>query len=134
VSVAWRRRLLPQVLDDLRALAEVDLALVDAGLQAISDLARGRRTGKALGARWVSGDLYGCRRLRFDLPGQRPERYRIVYRLRPTEDNPDTVEVISVGPRGGHAVYRQAVGRLEPGPGTGEGAQPGSRRRGTAWP
>ena len=100
------------MLDDLRSLAQIDEALVDAAFQAISDLATRRRTGKALGARWVSGDLQGCRRLRFDVPGQRPERHRVVYRLRPGEDRPDTVEVISVGPRGGHVVYREAVSRL----------------------
>ncbi len=121
MQVAWHRSLLPQVLDDLRGLSELDEELVDAALQAISDLASRRRIGKALGARLVSGDLEGCRRLRFDLPGQRPERYRIVYRLRPTEGEPDTVEVISVGPRGGHAVYQEAVTRLDARPGTGEG-------------
>lgn len=109
---AWHRSLLPQVLDDLRSLAQTDEALVDAALHAISDLASRRRTGKALGARWVTGDLEGCRRLRFDVPGQRPERHRVVYRLRPDEDNPDTVEVISVGQRGGHGAYKEALSRL----------------------
>jgi hypothetical protein len=36
------------VLDDLRALADIDDALVDAGPQAVADLAR-RKTGKAPG-------------------------------------------------------------------------------------
>lgn len=112
MPATWHRSLLPQVLDDLRSLAQIDEALVDAAFQAISDLASRRRTGKALGARWVSGDLEGCRRLRFDVPGQRSERYRVVYRLRPSEDRADTVEVISVGARGGHAVYREAASRL----------------------
>ncbi|MHB1501442.1 MAG: type II toxin-antitoxin system RelE family toxin [Candidatus Dormibacteria bacterium] len=127
MPVPWRRTLLPQVLDDLRALAEVDEELADAALRAISDLAGRRRIGKALGARLVSGDMEGCCRLRFDLPGRRPERYRVVYRLRPSEDRPDTVEVISVGPRGGHAVYREAVARLEIRPGNGEGAREKTR-------
>ena len=121
MPAAWHRSLLPQVLDDLRSLAELDEALVDAAFQAISDLARGRRTGKALGARWVSGDLEGCRRLPFDVPGQRPERHRVVYRLRPSEDRADTVEVISVGPRGGHVVYREAASRLADLAAAGEG-------------
>lgn len=106
------RALLPQVLDDIRALNEVDEALVDAALQAIVDLAEHRKTGKHLGARHVSGELTGCRRLRFDLPSQRPERFRIIYRLLPNDHNPDTVEVIAVGPRGGHAAYQTAVTRL----------------------
>jgi hypothetical protein len=111
----YHRALLPQVLDDLRALDKIDDALVDAALQAIVDLAERRKTGKLLGARHVSGDLSGCRRLRFDVPGQRPERFRIVYRLLPDDRKPDTVEVIAVGPRGGHAAYQTAVARL---PGT----------------
>lgn len=94
----YHRALLPQVLEDLRAAAEFDDRLVD--------LAERRKTGKRLGARHVSGDLEGCRRLRFDLPGERPERFRIIYRLRPDEASADTVEVIAVGPRGGHAAYR----------------------------
>lgn len=108
----YDRALLPQVLDDLRALNETDEALVDATLQAIVDLAEHRKTGKILGARHVSGDLTGCRRLRFDLPGQRPARFRIIYRLLPDDQNPDTIEVIAVGPRGGHAAYQTAVTRL----------------------
>lgn len=72
----YQRALLPQVLDDLRGLAEFDEALIDAALQAIADIAERRKTGKLLGARYVSGDLSGCRRLRFDLPGQRPQRFR----------------------------------------------------------
>lgn len=69
---SYHRALLPQVLDDLRAIAEFDDTLVDAALQAIADLAEHRKTGKLLGLRHVSGDLTGCRRLRFDLPGERP--------------------------------------------------------------
>lgn len=109
---AYHRALLPQVLDDLRALTQFDDRLVDAALQAIVDLAEHRKTGKLLGRRHVSGDLSGCRRLRFDLAGERPQRFRVIYRLLPDEDNADTVEVIAVGPRGGHAAYQAAVSRL----------------------
>ena len=73
----YHRALLPQALDDLRALAKVDDALVDAALQAITDLAVHRQVGKELRARPMTGDLGGCRRLRFDLPGRRPQRYRV---------------------------------------------------------
>jgi hypothetical protein len=112
VAKAFHRALFPHVLDDLRALAAIDDALVDAGLQAVTDLAQRRKTGKALGARHVSGDLSGCHRLRFDLPGHKPERFRVIYRLRPDDSHPDTIEVISIGPRGGHAAYQAAVTRL----------------------
>jgi hypothetical protein len=108
----YHRALLPQVLDDLRALNEIDEQLVDVALQAIVDLAEHRKTGKRLGARHVSGDLTGCRRLRYDLPHEHPERFRIVYRLLPDDQNPDTIEVIAVGLRGGHTAYQAAVARL----------------------
>jgi len=100
------------VLDDPQALARFDEALIDAALQAITDLAEHRKVGKLLGERHVSGDLTGCRRLRFDVVGDKPERFRVIYRLRPDEPNADTVEVIAVGPRGGHAAYQAAVSRL----------------------
>lgn len=110
----FHRALLPEVLDDLRALADIDDNLIDAALQAVTDLAARRKIGKQLGDRNVSGDLTGTRRLRFDLPGQRPERFRIVYRLQPDEQRPDTIEVIAIGPRGGHTAYQAAAERLNP--------------------
>jgi hypothetical protein len=106
------RSLLPEVFDDLRALVEDDEALISLAFEAITDVARGRKVGKALGDREVTGDLSGLRRLKFDRPEVGPERYRVVYRLLPDDDSPETVEVIAVGPRGGHAVYREAVDRL----------------------
>lgn len=108
----YHRTLLPEVVDDLRNLALFDDGLIDSALQAITDLAEHRKTGKALGDRHVSGDLTGNRRLRFDLPGTKPERFRVIYRLIPNDTDPDTVEVIAVGPRGGHAAYQAAVSRL----------------------
>lgn len=112
MSRPYHRALLPEVIEDLRALTQFDDRLVDVALQAIVDLAEHRKTGKLLGSRHVSGDLTDCRRLRFDLPGERPQRFRIVYRLLPDDTNADTVEVIAVGPRGGHAAYQAAVARL----------------------
>lgn len=109
------RSLLPQVLDDLRALNDIDPDLVDAALQAVTDLAQHRKTGKLLGARHVSGDLTGTRRLKFDLADERPERFRVIFRLLPDDDTPDTVEVIAIGLRGDHTAYRAAVARLTDG-------------------
>ena len=83
MAEALHRSLLPQVVLDLQLLGQEDDGLVDAALQAISDLA-----------------------------DQRPERFRVVYRLLPDERSADTVEIISVGRRGGHAVYLAAVARM----------------------
>ena len=105
------RAFLPAVIEDLRRLAEIDEALVDLALQTAPDLAYHRKKGKALGDRRVTGDLTGCYRTRFDLPGERTERFRVVYRLVPAE-RPHTIEVIAIGPRGGHAAYDAAIARL----------------------
>ncbi len=107
----YHRALLPVVLDDLRSLSALDEDLVDAALQAITDLAEHRKIGKLLGDRRVSGDLTGCRRLRFDLPGEPSPRFRLIYQLQPAA-SPDTIEIIAIGPRGGHAAYQAAVARL----------------------
>ena len=109
------RAFLPEVLDDLRALAAIDDELVDAALVAVTDLARHRKTGKLLGDRHVSGDLTGTRRLKFDLADTKPERFRVIYRLRPDSTIANTVEVIVIGPRGGHAAYQAAAARLSEG-------------------
>ena len=111
MTLPYHRALLPAVLDDLRTLSAEDEALVDIALQAITDLAEHRKIGKLLGDRHVSGDLTGCRRLRFDRPDEPAPRFRLIYRLQP-DTNPDTIEIIALGPRGGHAAYQSAVTRL----------------------
>ncbi len=98
----------PAVLsEDLATLAATDPALVEAALAAVDDLSHGRQTGKQLGQRHVSGDLTGLCRLRFDLTDSRPLRYRVVYRL-----VDDILQVIAIGERRDHVIYREAVGRL----------------------
>ncbi|MGH3793490.1 MAG: hypothetical protein ACRDSP_01230 [Pseudonocardiaceae bacterium] len=66
---------------DLLALNAADEKLADAALATLDDIAHHRQCGKLLGQRNVSGDLTGLYRLRFDVPGQHPPRFRIVYRL-----------------------------------------------------
>lgn len=66
--------------------------------------------GKELGARNVSGDLTGLARVKFDVPGQRPLRFRLVYR----QLDDTTREIIAIGPREEHAIYRLAASRLAP--------------------
>ena len=54
---------------------------VVAATEAIADdLAHGRVIGKELGDRHVSGNLTGFARVKFDVPGQRPQRFRLIYR------------------------------------------------------
>jgi len=70
--------------------------------------------GEELGYREYTGDLSDCRKIYLYGGTPRPT-HRIVYRVRPNEENPRDVEVVSVGPRAGGKVYLDAVlylGRL----------------------
>jgi hypothetical protein len=107
----FERRYTPAIAVDLAALAVVDPGLVDAALAAVDDLAFGRQRGKLLGDRHVTGDLTGLARLRFDLPGQHPARFRIVYRL--VADG-TVIDVLAIGERADHVVYRDTLARLDP--------------------
>ncbi len=96
------------VLADVAALAEFGAEVVEAAEAIVEDLARGSVTGKELGDRHVSGDLTGLARVKFDAPGQRPQRFRLIYR----QVDVDIREVVAIGPRDEHAIYRAAVRRL----------------------
>lgn len=100
----------PDAVADLLSLNEADPQAADVAQQTARDVATHRKRGKALGDRQVSGDLTGLYRLKFDKQGQRPQRYRLVYRLEP-EIN--TAVIVIIGLRAQHAVYRDAVGREE---------------------
>ncbi len=112
-AAKYERRYAVEVVDDLRAMGDVDPALVNAALAAVEDLAFGRRRGKLLGERHITGNLTGLARLRFDLPGQQRPRFRIVYRL--LEDSANllpVIEVLAIGERSDHLVYRDTLARL----------------------
>jgi hypothetical protein len=81
---------------------------LDAAQAILDDLTHGRVRGKLLGDRRVSGDLIGLARVKFDIPSQRPQRFRVVYQQ--TDDN--TRHVVAIGLRDEHAIYRTAVRRV----------------------
>lgn len=111
----FERRYAPAVVADLAVLRAINARLVDAALTALEDLAFGRQVGKLLGERHVTGDLTGLSRLRFDLPDQHPLRFRIVYRL--LDDDTaglPVIEVLAIGERADHIVYRDTLARLDP--------------------
>lgn len=95
---------------DLAALDAVDPAALDAAQAILGDLTHGRVTGKLLGDRHGSGDLTGLARVKFDVAGQRPQRFRLVYR----QVDEGTREVLAIGLREEHAIYRLAARRLAP--------------------
>lgn len=98
---------------DLITLHSEDEKLAGAALAAVEDIARHRQRGKVLGGRDVCGDLSGFLRLRFDAPDQRPQRYRIVYRL---TGEATRVEIIATRLRADHEICRQAAARTVPAP------------------
>lgn len=100
-----------EVLADVAALAAYGQEVVTAATSIIDDLAHGRVVGKELGERNISGDLTGLARVKFDTPGSRPERFRLVYR----QVDQRTREIVAIGPRDEHAIYRTAVRRLSEG-------------------
>jgi mRNA-degrading endonuclease RelE of RelBE toxin-antitoxin system len=104
LNLAVRSR--PEVDDDLKALPDDELRRI--AIQIIVSLGQRPYQGKLL-----RGSLSDCRKVYFDHDGvtERPG-YRVVYRLRPNETGPEEVDVISVGPRGGLAVYHEALQRL----------------------
>lgn len=105
-------------------------ALDSPGLQKVAlwwlkRVRRNCRLGSPLGYHVSTGDLGGCFKLYFDeddepwnplwQPPHRPAgdprpRYRIVYQLLPAEEDPELIEVVSVGPK--PEVYWSAVSRL----------------------
>jgi hypothetical protein len=98
----------PARADVVQLAAEQGAGVAGAALAAATDVEFGRRRGKALGDRKVTGDLGGLFRVKFDLPGHRPERFRLVYR----HVGAELVEILIVGKRDAHAVYRDALARL----------------------
>jgi len=95
--------------NDAVALAAAQGAdIAGATLIAATDVEYGPRRGKALGDRNVTGNLSGLFRVKFDLAGHRPERFRLVYR----HVGAELGEIVVVGERDEHAIYRDALARL----------------------
>lgn len=61
-------------------------------------------------ARRTLFDTSHLARVKFDVPGQRPQRFRLVYR----QLDEATREILAIGPRDQHAIYRLAARRLTP--------------------
>lgn len=98
----------PDATADVATLATYGPEVVAAAGAIADDLAHGRVIGKELGDRHVSGNLTGFARVKFDVPGQRPQRFRLIYR----QLDDITREIIAIEPRDEHAIYRAAAQRL----------------------
>jgi hypothetical protein len=111
-------------LADIKALPSLQLQKV--ALWWLKRVRRDHSLGKELGYQVSTGDLRGLYKLYFEeddepwnplwAPPDRPAgdprpRYRIVYQLLPDEENPELIEVVSVGPK--PQVYWTASERLQ---------------------
>ena len=77
--------------------------MIAAAVAIADDLAHGHIIdGKELGHRHVSGNLTGFARVKFDDSGQRPQRFRLIYR----QLDDVTLEIVAIGPRDEHAIDR----------------------------
>jgi hypothetical protein len=86
------------------------------------------RFGLALVDHPLWGDLSDCRKIYLDETHARRPRWRIVYKLLPNDAEPETAEVIIIGPRADDAVYREVMARLGRPLGVMPCPQPNSRR------
>jgi len=90
--------------------AEQGTDIAGAALIAATDVEYGRRRGKALGDRNVTGNLSGLFRVKFDLAGNRPERFRLIY----CHVGAELVEIVPGHSRPTDRLWRNAAGTSEP--------------------
>lgn len=101
---------------DLFALPSREL--MERALTLLVEVSRGNLTGQELEALVATGDLSDCRKIYFDIDDNQKPRYRLVYRLTPSEVRAVAVEAVSVGERRGLDAYMRAaknLGRLPEG-------------------
>jgi hypothetical protein len=95
----------PDATADVTALATYGLEVVAAAVAIADDLAHGRVIGKELGDRHVSGNLTGFARVKFDVSGQRPQRFGLIYR----QLDDITLEIVAIGPRDARHLPRRGA-------------------------
>ncbi len=100
----------PQVSDDFRALPSDTLRWE--ALRYIVRLADEPFLGRPLRDHPTLGDLSDCRKIFLDESHDVDPRWRIIYRLVPNSQAPETAEVIIIGPRDQGVVYEGAAQRL----------------------
>lgn len=101
---------LPGFEGDLFALAS--RALMECTLTLLVEVSRGDLSGQQLEKLVATGDLSDCRKIYFDIDNNQKPRYRLVYRLTPTEVRAVAVEAFSVGERRSLDAYVRAARNL----------------------
>ena len=95
---------------DLFALPSREL--MERALTLLVEVSRGNLTGQELEALVATGDLSDCRKIYLDIDDNQKPRYRLVYRLTPSEVRAVAVEAVSVGERRGLDAYMRAAKNL----------------------
>ena len=101
----------PQVTEDFRELPTDKLRWE--AMRYLMQLRDKPFLGQPLFNHPVLGDLSDCRKIFLDETHDADPRWRIIYRLLPSEQNPVTADVIIIGPREDDAVYHEVMARLE---------------------
>jgi len=79
----------------------------------IVSIRKNEQQGKPLTANPNTGDLSDCRKFYIDSEPEIKPRYRLVYRILPTEQDAQILELIAFGLRKNLSAYATAVSRLE---------------------
>lgn len=87
-------------------------AHMERALTLLVEVSRGNLTGQPLEALIATGDLSDCRKVYFDVDNNHKPRYRLVYRLTPTEVRAVAVEAVAVGERRNLDAYVRAARNL----------------------
>jgi hypothetical protein len=87
-------------------------ALMERALTLLVEVSRGNLAGQRLEDLVSVGDLSDCRKIYFDLDNNQKPRYRLVYRLTPSEVRAVTVEAVAVGERLNLDAYFRAARNL----------------------
>ncbi len=93
-------------------------ALMERALTLLVEVSRGNLAGHQLEKLIATGDLSDCRKIYFDTDNNQKPRYRLVYRLTPSEVRAVAVEAVAVGERRSLDAYVRAarnLGRLPEG-------------------
>lgn len=81
-------------------------------LALLVEVSKGTLAGQRLDTLVSTGDLSDCRKIYFDLDNEQKPRYRLVYRLTPSEVRAVAVEAVAVGERRGLDAYLRAARNL----------------------
>jgi hypothetical protein len=95
---------------DLFALPSREL--MERVLTLLVEVSKGTLTGQPLEELVATGDLSDCRKIYFDVDNNQKPRYRLVYRLTPSEIRAVAVEAVAVGERRNLDAYVRAARNL----------------------